>query len=674
MSFGQYLLGVVLLGITAGASVLTARVVVSRRLAGLPGYARGAAYGVLVGATLLVATLAPAAVGLLGRASGPICALGLLAATTRWLLRRAPAESEDHPTSDEPLISRLLGGAALVLLAGWSISAAWLGSAFPSDGRDTLTFHLPEAVRWLQTGTIWRVDQFEPLLANAYYPQNGDALNLALLVPFHSDAFVRVLSVSSLLLFALAVYALARELRAPPGAAALGAALVASLPISILTAEEGAKTDLWCLAALAVAGLFLLRQLRTGATADLLVGCAALGLAAGTKWYGLTAAAVVAAAWAIARLARRPRFRPFAREGAILIGLCALGSGLWLVRNWVEAGNPLFPAPAHAAGVTLFDAPSDPIRACADYTVADYAGNGDVLRHILWPIWRAALGAGALLLLAGLVAAPLVGRPRRPALALAGLGVVLLAMYAVLPYSALGARDQPVLAGPNVRYALPALALAAALVAYALPRLGRLRHVVELLALLAVANGLRHGLFVADGRLAAGVAAALALTVAVVVLRRARPRVVGVALAACAVAIVALGFVRQRDFYESRYRGADPALDLLASAPKGTRVGLAGFESSGTVPHVLPAFGEHLDNVVQYVGEDHQGQLRSYEQPAPFDAALARGHFDYLLVALGRYAVSCTFPGEDADPAGWAEAAGWQPVTRTRSLALLRRP
>lgn len=674
MSFGQYLLGVVLLGITAGASVLTARVVVSRRLAGLPGYARGAAYGVLVGATLLVATLAPAAVGLLGRASGPICALGLLAATTRWLLRRAPAESEDHPTSDEPLISRLLGGAALVLLAGWSISAAWLGSAFPSDGRDTLTFHLPEAVRWLQTGTIWRVDQFEPLLANAYYPQNGDALNLALLVPFHSDAFVRVLSVSSLLLFALAVYALARELRAPPGAAALGAALVASLPISILTAEEGAKTDLWCLAALAVAGLFLLRQLRTGATADLLVGCAALGLAAGTKWYGLTAAAVVAAAWAIARLARRPRFRPFAREGAILIGLCALGSGLWLVRNWVEAGNPLFPAPAHAAGVTLFDAPSDPIRACADYTVADYAGNGDVLRHILWPIWRAALGAGALLLLAGLVAAPLVGRPRRPALALAGLGVVLLAMYAVLPYSALGARDQPVLAGPNVRYALPALALAAALVAYALPRLGKLRHVVELLALLAVANGLRHGLFVADGRLAAGVAAALALTVAVVVLRRARPRVVGVALAACAVAIVALGFVRQRDFYESRYRGADPALDLLASAPKGTRVGLAGFESSGTVPHVLPAFGEHLDNVVQYVGEDHQGQLRSYEQPAPFDAALARGHFDYLLVALGRYAVSCTFPGEDADPAGWAEAAGWQPVTRTRSLALLRRP
>ncbi|HEY0632992.1 MAG TPA: hypothetical protein VGC98_13130, partial [Thermoleophilaceae bacterium] len=262
MTFGQYVLGVALLGVTAGASALTARIVVTRCLHGSPGYARGAAFGILAGTALLVATLAPAAVGLLGRASGPICALGLLAATKRFL-RCAPASADRDPAPDEPCLSRLLGGAAFALLAGWSIAAAWLGSAFPSTGRDTLTFHLPEAVRWLQTGTIWRVDQFEPLLANAYYPQNGDALNLALLVPFHSDAFVRVLSVSSLLAFALAVYALARELRAPPGAAALGAALVASLPISVLTAEEGAKTDLWCLASLAVAGLFLIRQLRT---------------------------------------------------------------------------------------------------------------------------------------------------------------------------------------------------------------------------------------------------------------------------------------------------------------------------------------------------------------------------------------------------------------------------
>src|SRR3954454_18677339 len=570
---GQYILGLLVLAVAAGASGAAAAILVRRRLAGLPRYARGAAFGVLWAAALLVATLLPAAAGLLGRASGPICAV-LVLGSVHGVGRpdAEPAAAEDAPAAAEPLVSRLLGGAAFLLIAGWTLAAAWLRSAVPSDGRDTLTFHLPEAVRWMQTGTIWRVDQFEPLLANAYYPQNGDALNLALLVPFHSDAFVRVLSVSSLLVFALAVYALARELRAPPGAAALGAALVASLPITLLTAEEGAKTDLWCLASLAVAGLFLIRQLRTEATADLLLGAAALGLAAGTKWYGLTAAAAVAVAWAIARLVDRARLRRFARELAILIGPSALGCGLWLARNWVESGNPLFPAPVRIAGLTVFDAPPDPVRACAGYTVADYAGNADVLRHILWPIWRASLGAGALLLLAGLVAAPVVGRPRRQMAGLAGLGVALLAMYAVLPYSALGARDQPLFAGPNVRYALPAFALAAVLFACALPRLGRLRHAVELLALLAVANGLRHGLLVSDGRLVAGVLAALALTAAVVFVRRLRRSGSRAALALACVALVALGFVRQRDFYDSRYRGSDAALDILAAAPHGTRV------------------------------------------------------------------------------------------------------
>ncbi|MEA2388406.1 MAG: hypothetical protein QOG41_1179, partial [Thermoleophilaceae bacterium] len=104
MTFGQYVLGAALLGIVAGASGLTARVVVRRCLAGLPGYARGAASGMLAGTALLVATLGPAAVGLLGRASGPICALGLLAATKRFL-RCAPASADRDPALDEPRLS-----------------------------------------------------------------------------------------------------------------------------------------------------------------------------------------------------------------------------------------------------------------------------------------------------------------------------------------------------------------------------------------------------------------------------------------------------------------------------------------------------------------------------------------------------------------------------------------
>jgi hypothetical protein len=170
------------------------------------------------------------------------------------------------------------------------------------------------------------------------------------------------------------------------------------------------------------------------------------------------------------------------------------------------------------------------------------------------------------------------------------------------------------------------------------------------------------------------VAGACALGALLLVARRLPRRAAMAAVAVLAVVAAVVGFARQRDFYDARYHGADPALDLLSSAAPGTRVGLAGFESTGSVPHVLPAFGAHLGNVVTYVGQDYHGQLRAYERADQFSSALARDRLDYLLVARGRYAVACTLPGENADPGGWAASAGWRRVTQTRALALYRRP
>lgn len=676
MTFGEYLLGLALLCVTAGSCWAAAALVVARRLPQAPRHARGAARGVLFAAAVLAATLVPAALGLLGRASGAAGAV-LVLALTRALVRGPGGPAvvpAAEPPAREPLLSRLLGAGGVVLVAGWCLAAGWLASAVPSAGRDALTFHLPVSVRWLQAGSIWHPQRFEPLLATGYYPQNGDALNLALIAPFHSDAFVRVLTVLSLAAFALAVFALARELGAPPAAASLGAALVGALPISVLTAEEGAMTDMWCLAALAAGGMFLLRHLRSGARDDLLLGSLALGLALGTKWYGLSAAALVVAAWAAARLWQRPRARAALRELATVVALCALGGGIWLVRNWVETGNPLFPARVRVAGLTVFDAPADPVRACAGFRVADYAGDGHVLRHVLWPLWRGALGAGAAILLVSLVAAPVLARRSRRTTAVALLGLALVLMYTLLPDSALGPRGFPVFAAPNTRYLMPALAVGAALLAYALPRLGRIRHLAELLIVIVAARGLREGLFLSDGRIVAGVVGAVLLGALVLAARRA-PRVLVRAGVGVAVLTLALtGYARQRDFYEARYRGADAALDVLRSTPSGTRVALAGFESTGIVPHVLPAFGRRFGNRVTYVGEDNRGMLQPYVRRERFVAALARGRFDYLLVARGHYLVPCRLPGDRADPGGWARAAGWRLLTQSAPLALYRRP
>ena len=664
-----------LLVVTGGAAATAAALVVRRIAADLPPYARGAAGGLIAAAALLGAYLVPAVLGVLDRWTAAATSVAVAGAVELVMRRRPPAArvAAAEPAPGEPLFSRLVALAAVAVVAGWSLAAAWVASVTPATGHDTLTFHLPNAVAWLQTGSVWRIDQFEPLLANGYYPQNGDVVSLAAIAPFGDDAFVRLVGVASLAVMALAVYALARELGAPPSAAALGSALLASLPIAVLTAEEGGKTDLLCIAALAAGGVFLVRHARARSRRDLVLAGLGLGLAFGTKWYGVTAVAAVVAVWALAILYAGRSPRAVARDIAVLGGLCALAGGLWLLRNWIVGGNPVFPVKVELAGVTVFDAPPDPVRDCAGFAVADYLTSPGVLRDTLWPIYRFALGAGGAALLAALIVGPLACRKSRAALALAGLGGLLLVVYAITPYSAFGGRDAPVFAGPNVRYALPALAVGAVLLAMTLPRLGRLRPVAEVLVLVAVVDGLRGGTLVPGATFAAGVCAAV---VVLLVARHGRPRLPGRALAAglaaCALAAVAVGYARQSQFHDHRYHGADPALDLLARTPAGTRVALAGFESGMTPSHVLPAFGENLQNRVSHVGPTVDGQLRTHRDPRAFAAAVERGRYDYLLVARGDFRVPCDLPGFGVDEATWADRAGFPRLTQSQGLALYR--
>src|SRR5207249_1857830 len=101
--------------------------------------------------------------------------------------------------------------------------------------------------------------------------------------------------------------------------------------------------DIVLLATLATGTLFLVRHFRTRRTSELVLGGVALGIAFGTKWYGISVVVVVLACWAAASLAARRGRRVVARQGAALVGLVLAAGGVWLVRNWVTTGNPLFP-------------------------------------------------------------------------------------------------------------------------------------------------------------------------------------------------------------------------------------------------------------------------------------------------------------------------------------------
>jgi hypothetical protein len=505
-------------------------------------------------------------------------------------------------------------------------------------------------------------------------------------LPWHNDFLTHLSMFPFWALTGVAVYALARELGAGAAAATVGACLLLTMPAIAVPALIAGLVDVLAAFGVAAGLLFLARHWRTGKRSDLVLAGLGLGLAFGTKWYGVAAAVLVLIAWAAARLISRRPPGELVRQAAALAGLILAAGGIWMVRNWVESGNPVLPLEVTLLGHTIFGAPPDVLRAGAGFSLADYIGDTGVWGDLIWPQLRHSMAAPVAV--AGLgfavAAAALAGlgpRPRRRtvlafALAVAALLVV---AYVVTPYSAGGPAGAPLLVADDARYAGPALAALAAVAAAGVAGRPRLAAALGVLALAAMIDGARWSS--GAGREAASLDPLTwgAVIVATVVVWLCWPRferrlpgrpLAWAAAGIAAVVVVATGGYRvQRDFNDGRYLGVEPALDyLISNAPSGTRVGLAGLWDDQGIAPVLPALGPRLGNQVAYVGRSDQDILRRYTDEAAFDAALDRGDYDYLIVGLGR-------PDDRHIPEeGWAERAGWTEVVSSDRLALLRPP
>jgi len=688
MSLGEYLLGLLILAGTWGCTQAAAWVAVVRLTPRLTGVARVLAFALVGLAALIGAHLVPGLIGILSRWSALAAAVLLLMAAWRLLPRRPGAPADDAPpaAAESGPVSWALAGTAVAAVACFTVAKLWAATREASADVDTLTFHLPSIGAWLQSGSVWRVDQFTPLLGNGSYPHNGDLIVASLLAPFEFDAFIRLVNAPFVVLAGLSVYAIARELAAPRATAVLSGALFAAMPVVSYAAYDGVKTDAIMWAAFGSSALFLLRHLRLGGASNLVLAGLGLGIAFGTKWYGVSAAVIMMAVWATAALVSRTSVRAVVRGGAILGGLIAAAGGFWLVRNAVESGSPLFPV----AVPPLWDTPHDFARVCAGYSIADYLGDGGIWVDYVYPAYRDNYAAaGALIGLGWLVAAvlcafALVRRSRPPGLSGAATLVTataaLACAYAVTPYSALGLDDQPFQIGANTRWLVPALLLAAALLAWTLGRVGRVpRTIVEAVALVATVVGLERGVDL-PARTVAAAALAIALLgaagYAVLLLsRRAGGAARRVQLAAASLGLltlVALGYARQRDFASDRFtREGDPVIAYLAQqATAGHRVAVAGVPSvNGTAP-IWPAYGPHFDNRVEYAGHFVDGQLREYDDRATWTRAIERGGYDLLVVGRGGYAKECNLPGSRSDDDAFARAAGYRVLASTPRLTL----
>lgn len=680
MSLGAYLAGAACFSVTLAASVGMTVVVLRRRYAYLEGVARLLAGTVLLSAALVFVHVLPAALGLLAR--GSVLITALVSAGAVWALvpvsesaGREPTDPGSGPAPSHP-VSVVIAALALAAVLVYELARLRNLIAMPLTDIDMLAFHMPGVARWIQTGTLWQVNQFLPGFGTDQYPHNGDFLILATVLPWHDLAFARLPALIFFGLTGVAVYALATELGASRAAGASFAAVaVIVFPVSQF-GLEGLPDDVTFF--MLGAGLvFLVRHARTRIHGELLLGGLALGLALGTKWFGLTAAAVVFVVWIAGALVAREPLSRVARGAGMLLATMAGGGGFWLLRNLVESGNPIYPKAVTLFGLKLFAGSRGDVVDRFGYSIAHYLTNFHILRTYIYPGFRTQLGLAGLVLLLGLLAAIVLTRLRPDrgltlAMAIVTIGICI--TYVITPGTAYGPRNDPVEGFVTLRWLMPAVITGAAVCAVVVRFLRRWGVLLELAALAAVADGIRRdtpvsGSSVVYGLLVAVVLALLVLAGARWRQARDRGRMTVPALAAAAVGILvilALGRVDQAQFDHHTYASFDPVFAWLdGHAPDAQRIAYVGSTSDtpGLSP-ALPLFGPRLGNRVVYIGHPvaHSVELPQSEQE--FGQQLARGRYGLLVIGLP------VSGGTDA----WARRLHFRQLARSWRIALYALP
>ena len=201
MSVGTFLEGGVFLVVVFGSVGLLTRELLERHLAHLRGATRFLAAGLVFTWGLLAVHLLPGVLGVLNRWTVAVAAVGALL-LTRLVLgsHHGPAQPPASPGKSEFSLHEsvrerpwewalaAVGAAAvLVELLGYFRTQA----TFPVVEGDAMNFHLPVVAQWIQTGTLWPVDNFVPYVAPGNYPQNGELAQLAVTLPWHHGELSR---------------------------------------------------------------------------------------------------------------------------------------------------------------------------------------------------------------------------------------------------------------------------------------------------------------------------------------------------------------------------------------------------------------------------------------------------------------------------------------------------
>jgi hypothetical protein len=257
----------------------------------------------------------------------------------------APRDEEDHAP---------LGMWWLPVLIVLGVYAVFFGEAltrYPS-GYDGLNYHLPVAVRWMQTRAI----DMTPGLPHQSMPENG-SIAASLLAFAGWERLVTIVHAPEAVVAALALFVLARAIGLSRRGAVMTTCVAMSIPMVIFQSLSG-YIDLFAMVAWLCALVALVYATRVqdqrARLGLLIMGGLAGGVALGSKTTFLVLVAMLvgfaaAIEWIKPAIAEASARR--AARNALIFGLaCLTCSAFWFVRATVRTGNPVYPLQLCIAG------------------------------------------------------------------------------------------------------------------------------------------------------------------------------------------------------------------------------------------------------------------------------------------------------------------------------------
>lgn len=204
---------------------------------------------------------------------------------------------------------------------------------------DSLWYHMPIAAGFAQSGSVLGLHNINNDNVIAFYPATSELIHAVGIELMGSDVLSLVVNMAWLALALFAAWCLG--IRYDVGClAVMGTALVMGTTEFVASEPGGAYDDVvgiaLLLSALALMAWVSPRRNRRSDIAGFLVAALATGLALGVK-YTFVVPAVALTLAAIALIPRGHRIR----MGTAWSGVVIIGGGLWYLRNFVDAGNPL---------------------------------------------------------------------------------------------------------------------------------------------------------------------------------------------------------------------------------------------------------------------------------------------------------------------------------------------